>query len=843
MKAYSHFLCAFLFSFLLFFIECFDNAYCVDLNQAKSDTLQLAEKVYLHIDRVNYTSGDDIWFRAYVIDPSRNKLSVNTNNLHVELISPDSKIIQSKIIRIIHGLGNGDFHLTDTIPSGIYRIRAYTSHMRNYDEHFFFLKEISVINPYDDGSGLERPEQKIENKIDISFFPEGGSLVDNVTSSVAFKAVNALGKGCDVTVELYSSAGELITIFNSTHLGMGFFNIKPMPGYTYYTIVKGKDGTQIKASLPASFPSGLAIRASVTPDKKLILTVNTNEATLPSVLDHDFTVNLSSRNLVSQKVKIRIDSLVNNYLMPLDSLPDGIIRVTLSEFERLPLAERLFFLQRNEDTRLNITTDKAEYKPREKVTALVSLSGDSIFSGTGDFSFSAAEAQFTDNSSPYPASIASWFLLESDVRGTVEQPSYYFDPSNIKRLKDLDLLLMTQGWRDFKWKYDTLSSFKHEVGFNLSGNVKRIINGKPVDGANINLGLFSQGAYQFLTARTDKSGAYSFKEVDIYGKTEAFISSTGKAERMEGKILVDSLKFEAPETEALKRDSIEFKIIVKEIPVYRQEAIYRNETRKKYKLSDTINIGEVTITATKVETPQEIKIRESRKFYSAPDKELIVTKAQENYGGDVFNYMSGRIPGIRILRSTNPCSIYFPDDVVVLIREQGGSQTVSCTHEGKEMQIKVQVGALILLDGYEVNPDNLGYILSLPMYLIDRVDVLTASPLYGMRGANGVINIITKQQIRRDPVELTANTVYTVLNGFDVPRVFYSPKYDKQFQETFTPDFRSTIFWKPDIRFEKGDEVRIDFYNADEAGTIKIVVEGVSEEGIPVSGKAEYTVK
>jgi hypothetical protein len=824
----------FLFSISFFFNSGFQIPFNNTTgNPSRSDTLQLAEKVYLHIDRVNYTSGDDIWFRAYVIDPSTNKLSVNTNNLHVELIAPYSGIIQTRIIRINKGLGNGDFRLADTIPSGIYRIRAFTNHMRNYDEHFFFMKEITVINPYDDGEGLKRAEQKIENKIDISFFPEGGSLIDNVTSTVAFKAVNTLGKGCDVTVELYSSAGELITIFNSAHLGMGFFNLKPVPGYTYYTIVKGKDGTEIKATLPKSFPSGVAIRTFVTAEKKLILNVNTNETTLPSISGRDFTVGLSSRNLVNQKVKVRIDSLVNNYLIPLDSLPDGIIRVTLSEFEGMPLAERLFFVQRNENVKLAVITDKAEYKPREKVTAVLSLSGDSTFSGTGDFSFSAAEAQFTDNSSPYPASIASWFLLESDVRGPVEQPSYYFDPSNIKRLKDLDLLLMTQGWRDFKWKYDSLSSFRHEIGFNISGNVKRIINSKPVDGVNINLGLFSQGAYQFLTTRTDKNGVYSFKEVDIYGKTEAFISSTGKAERMEGKILVDSLKFEAPETEVLKRDSIEFKIIVKEIPVYRHEAIYRNETRKKYKLSDTINIGEVTITATKKETPQEIKVKESRRIYGTPDKERIVSVAEENFGGDVFAYISGRIPAVEVRRALDKGSIYYPDDVRIYIR---GQYMV-------EPDTKIKKGALIFLDGFEIDEGNLGYVLSLPMILIDRVDVLYSSPLYGMRGANGIINIITKQQVRRDPIELTANTTYTVLNGFDVPRIFYSPRYDNKSQEAIAPDFRSTIFWNPQIRIENGNETKFDFFNADEARTIKIIVEGVTGEGIPLTGKAEYIVK
>jgi hypothetical protein len=317
----------------------------------KNATKQEAEKVYLHIDRSNYTSGDDIWFKAYVIDPSTNRLSVYTSNLYVELITPDPKIIQRRTVKIENGTGHGDFKLNDSIPSGRYRIRSYTNYMRNFDDQFFFLKEITVVSPYDEGEGLNRPTKKIDNTIDITFFPEGGSLVDNVTSRMAFKAVNALGKGCDVAVKLYSPSGEQIAKFNSTHKGLGYFNIQPGPDHTYYTVVQSGDSTETRAALPESFPTGVVIRTLLNKDKNLILTVSTNEATLPIVKGHDLSVNLSSRNLINKISKIRINSLVNNFLIPLDSIPDGIIRVTLSGPEGLPLCERLIFLQKNSNVK------------------------------------------------------------------------------------------------------------------------------------------------------------------------------------------------------------------------------------------------------------------------------------------------------------------------------------------------------------------------------------------------------------------------------------------------------------------------------------------------------------
>ena len=204
-----------------------------------SDSTQVAERVYLHVDRSIYTLGEDIWFKAYVIDPSTNKLSLNTNNLHVEIINPRGEIVQSRAVMVFKGTGHGDFSLPDSISSGKYRIRAYTNYLRNYGEEKFFVKEITIVNP-EETEELHLLAREIDNNINITFFPEGGSLINNVISTIGFKAVNVLGKGSDVTVKLYSSSGELIQIFNSSHLGMGFFNLKPLPGNTYYAVAEVK---------------------------------------------------------------------------------------------------------------------------------------------------------------------------------------------------------------------------------------------------------------------------------------------------------------------------------------------------------------------------------------------------------------------------------------------------------------------------------------------------------------------------------------------------------------------------------------------------------------------------
>jgi hypothetical protein len=220
------------------------------------DSLQVIEKVYLHIDRDYYYPGDDIWFKAYLINAADRSLSDQSRNLHVELITPYSKIIMSRIIRLEVGLGNGDFNLPDNLKSGKYKIRAYTNYMRNFGDQLFFQKDITLINPSDSINAISDSVNYKKNKIEISFFPEGGSLVDNVSSVVAFKAVNPLGKGCDVSGKIFSSAGELIKTFKSSHLGMGSFLLRPLAGVSYYSIVKDTTGNEIRSEIPKTLPAG-----------------------------------------------------------------------------------------------------------------------------------------------------------------------------------------------------------------------------------------------------------------------------------------------------------------------------------------------------------------------------------------------------------------------------------------------------------------------------------------------------------------------------------------------------------------------------------------------------------
>jgi hypothetical protein len=783
------------------------------------DSLRVIEKVYLHVDRDSYYAGDNIWFKAYLIDALDRLLTDHSSNLHVELISPFSKIVSNRIIRLEGGLGNGDFRLPSDIKSGRYTLRAYTNYMRNYGDQLFFSKEIAVINSSDSSKISERVKY-VENKIQVSFFPEGGSLVDNVSSIVAFKAVNYLGKGCDVSGKIYSSGGDLITTFRSTHLGMGSFFLRPLPGLKYYSMVRGADSIDIKTELPASFSTGVTFSASIDQNNELLITTKTNPETLALVSDNDLVLSFSIRNEVFKTIPIKIKSPVTSFVLPTDNLPDGILMMTLSAIKDLPLSERLIYIEREAPLNIQIETDKSLYGKREPVTLKVSLSGDSIIEREGNVSLAAVDETFTNNASKFPRTISSWFLLESDVRGFVEDPSYYFDPSNPDRFRDLDLLLRTQGWRDFTWKYDT-TYFPPENGFTVSGILRKDNKNKSILDPRVSIGIFGTKSNLIKTVPVDSIGRFKLSDIDLTGQATLIATGIGKNDHPEGVLTLDSVNYNP----AKVTDSLIMVSILAENNQNKLKSFYKiyESIKKKYKLSDTISIGEVNIISERHKDPQTVKVESSRLKYEKPDAELMVTESMEGYP-NIPEVIRGKIPGVEVV---GPHS----GEYVIYIRGISSVDSIGITPP------------LVLIDGNQATFEDL---LLMPVSIIDRIDVLklvSSTVIFGFQGYNGVINLITKAggvSGVYKPVEYSAKLK---ISGYNASRIFYSPQHLSDSNSDFKPDLRSTLLWNPDINLEGTNEVILNYYNGDNSSLIRIFAEGITTTGIPVTGKAEYEVR
>ncbi len=804
------------------------------------DSLNIIEKVYLHIDRKSYFPGDDIWFKAYLIDVNTNLLTNHSGNLHVELISPSDEIISSRIIKLAGGTGNGDFSLPANAVTGNYRVRAYTNYMRNYSDQLFFNKELNIVGSASTTKSTSKPAAEKQKVLKVDFFPEGGSFIDSVNSIVAFKAVDGSGKGCDMSGTVYSSDGKKITDFLSTHLGMGSFNLTPEAGLTYYSITKGPDGTEIRSELPKSFHGGISLNASLTQNNELSLVFSTNSRTFNQIKDQNIKLSITKHDELEKVLYLKLNTLSDELTLPVDDLPEGILMITIFTQEDLPVSERLIFISHGQHPEIKIQHDKSEYKKREAVTLNISVDGDSLNPETAFLSLSAAEANFTDDPEEYTTNIASWFLLESDIRGVIEGPSYYFDTENSDRFKNLDLLLRTQGWRDFAWKYDSTGYFKPENGFYFSGMVSKNKRNKPLTGSQIHFLLYQDEGMVSDILKTDGFARFNSDNFAITGNARLTLNAIDRSGRSNGVILLDQVENKTPAITpftasfpALK-SRIQMKTIekAKVLNIQDKDEILSKEyeamesIKKKYKLSDTIRLGEVFVTAERRKELEVARIESIRAIYGGkPDNELIVTPQMTNVAA--VPELLTAIPGVYVTGNLiDGYSVYLFR--YMYLRER---------HNDPRYQ------PMLIIDGVQ-RP--IEYMQSLPVDAIDRIDVLkepAKTSVFGMEGANGVISIITKMGGNR---AASSNDVkhsfHTTIKGYDSPRIFYSPYYSPEMPPG-NPDLRKTLFWKSDIVLQTNNDLKIKYCNADNSGTIRITVEGVTSSGIPVTASTNYQVK
>ncbi|TJZ61790.1 hypothetical protein FAZ15_04540 [Sphingobacterium olei] len=108
--------------------------------------LNLQEKLYLHLDKPTYTAGETIWIKVYCTVGVENLLSNLSGITDIELIDPAHNIVSAIKIPLVMGMGIADIQLNDTITEGSYRLRAYTSWMRNADEQFFYDRTLHISN-------------------------------------------------------------------------------------------------------------------------------------------------------------------------------------------------------------------------------------------------------------------------------------------------------------------------------------------------------------------------------------------------------------------------------------------------------------------------------------------------------------------------------------------------------------------------------------------------------------------------------------------------------------------------------------------------------------------------
>ncbi|PJJ08572.1 hypothetical protein CLU83_1856 [Flavobacterium sp. 1] len=765
------------------------------------------EKTYLHTDRATYFMGEDLWYKAYNVRASNNLLFDNSNILYVELISPDFKIIARNKTNLEIGLGNGDFKLADSlgVKPGHYQIRAYTNWNRNFGEDFVFKKDIEIFDVkasviQSNAEVIKALATDVENTVKVDFFPEGGSLLENNASVVGFKAVDSNGNPIDIKGEIFDSDNELVTSFASSHDGMGKFQIIPIKGKHYYAKIKTLAGEEIRAELPIASKEGYLLSFRVFRGKNII-TITTN----PETLSHNPNTALrlvgKAKGITYLETVQTLAETALSFELPKDKTPEGVSQITLYDSNSKPQSERLVYIEKENDLDVQLATDKLSYKPEEKTTINVTSKSKTGVVKSASFSLSVTDMNGALEDKDFGTNISSYFLMESDIRGKVHNPAYYFDPANLKRQEYLDNLLLTQGWRDFLWKTAPMAnesiSYIAEKGITISGRVKQLLADKPLVNNNMTLALMNKKHFNFFNAATDSNGVYKFENLMFSGKTTMYLNSRNEKGKFRGEIVANPIE-QPPIPVSFKSETSS----LPETTLGVVENVYRKFIAFGIKPENILK--EVSISVQK---------KSSRpSMLGIPDFSYVADESTAQFT-DIYQLIEKTVPGVTV-----------DVDSVRFTRYEGSP--------------------LFILDGIEViDKLQVGFVIPADVIKIETVKGTQATVFYGNAAANGVIAITTKGNTGQQRKKETFHSIKQELEGFYTARVFYVPNPEKPNLELDSKAaVRNTLYWNPYVHPDKTGNVSVNYYNSGVETKVKVVLEGITGSGIPVVKKAYYTI-
>jgi len=767
------------------------------------------EKAYLQTDRAYYSTGETVWFSTYLVNGKSTSLTATSNNLYVELVSSKSLVLDNKIIRVDGGLGKGDFELKDSIPSGWYNIRAYTNWMRNFGNDFVFQKRIYVTNNIvENASFFSRNAAKKEEAAvpakakSIAFFPEGGALVEGLTSIVAFKTNDEQGNGLKATGSIISSKGDTVVTFNSTEAGMGIFAFTPQPGEKY-RVAGHYDQEKFSATLPVILGKGLSMHVT-TDSANIKAVISANTDIFAELKDKSISVLLKHAGDVIYSGAIKLSKPTVSVTIPTKGFARGISALTLLDDQGRPNCERLVFIQGDENIQLAISADKAMYKSREKVTLKVKTSNALGQPVKTSLSLAAVDEMVPDDGQ----NILAYLLLQSEIKGEIKNAAQYFDASNPARLKQLDLLLLTQGWRDYLWKKLADSSIKisymPEPGITIKGSVREKLADKPL--ANMNITLFGSNftGDKLFTTKTDQDGRYFLDGLKWYGNQAIKISSKDDKDKKGGWLQIDTL------IKPLNLASL--KMPQTGIPNPLNVALgQRMDYNRTYKFGDSITLSDVEIKAEK--SKRVVLFDETLTTFGYPEQVFNITAADYSYKG---------LEHFLLTKANGAMPVEDSDSI--------GNEGVTFIANGKKVRPRIKVN-----NREELVAERLDY-YSLTM---DQINQVKIQHLIGNTGNDVyLISLNLKDEAMRGP---NLNLLNVNLNGYYNARTFYSPNYANP--STQSKDLRTTIFWNPAVKTNENGEAIITFYNSDNKSNVRIKADGITDKGVAVAAKTGYKVQ
>jgi hypothetical protein len=743
------------------------------------------EKIFVHTDKTFYIAGESIWFKLYCVDETFHKPSDISKVAYVEIISAENKAVLQEKISLDEGSGNGSFIIPSYISSGNYMLRAYSKWMENFDADYFFQTPITIINTLK--SGVAKPEPEARS-YDISFFPEGGNLVEGIASKIAFKVVDKNGKPVDCNGTI-TNANNTVTNFQSLKFGMGSFSLTPKAGETYNAVIKLAD-TTITEQLPAAYRQGFVVHVENADDAHMNVVVSTNTN------DNSVYLLAHSQNVLKDFQQGSITNGKASFTIDKNKLADGISVITIFNASKQPVCERLYFKKPVAILSIQSQTDKAEYTERRPVNISINTTTNSNLPAITDMSvavFMIDSLQSTNYND-----ILSYLLLSSELKGTITSPAYYFQANNKEADEAADNLMLTQGWRRFKWE-DVLQNKKPYFEF-IPEHEGLVIDGKTTNASgnaaqNIDVTLTVPGErFQLANARTDASGNLLFNVKKFYGTDNIIITADSNY-----KTSIAS--------------SFSNKFSQQAFPSYTFPLQWKDQV-----LFRSINMqADNSFLADEKQHAYSYNAEDTTLFYGTPD--------QRYYLDDYTRFTTME----EVMR-----------EYVIEVRVRKDADQFNYKVLDALTKTYNDNDPLVLFDGMPIT--NINRIMQFDPLKIKRLDIVARKYYFGNILTDGIVSYTTYNGDLAD-FPLNADEVAVKFDGLQREREFYSPIYSTDEQiKNHLPDVRNVLYWSPKIKTGADGKTSFNFYTSDIPGKYACVIQGITANGLAGSNIITFDV-
>ncbi|MFR9564798.1 MAG: TonB-dependent receptor plug domain-containing protein [Rikenellaceae bacterium] len=759
------------------------------------------EKLYLQTDKHIYSSGENIWFKGYVLNAITHSPLNFTNFIYTELLNNEGVLVsRAKVQRDDNGF-NGYITLNPTMTPGDYTLRSYTKWMTNKDDGFFYTKNIKIVSAItesttevdqSDKAAVRAAERaaaqaaaeaaKAEKaaadkaaraaEYRVQFFPEGGALLTGVSQIVAFKALAGDGLSVEVTGVVRNSKGEEVADIATTHKGMGLLQMSAEEGEQYVATVTTADGLERAFRLPAAEAQGVAIKV-IRVGERAIYQIITNA---PELIQGGHVI-IHSRG--------QIITVSNATLAPaalsMETLRSGVSTFAVVDSNGQVIAERLIFKKPTDLPKLTFKSSAQNYNARSLATFRVSVTDSDGAPLNGDFAVSV-----TDNSAierdPAKDNMLSYLHLTSDIKGHIEEPGLYFEEDSPAMDYKLDLLMRTQAWRRFdltallQEKIERPTTLYEDVAY-ISGSVKGFFGN---EARRPRVAVMCSKVNYWDAFELDESSNFRLVGLNIPDSTTYIIKAQGRNGGNSLTLKVDPEVFPKADAGIFSRKEQE------EPP-----QAFINQSKDKFFYEggmQTIELETISVT-----TSARSKSAEGAFATQSTTREIL-----ETMSGMTLEDVIRTFPNMQIGDS----DVYY----------RGSSDAVK-----------------FMVDGVDDDFISLGHLTAND---IEQIDFFTGADAAAFSDASGGVFTITLREVNLEAAAEHINMAYITPLGYQHPIKFFQPSYEiASVKSTWPPDFRSTIYWDGKLKADSYGNINFGFYTADKATSYTVTIEGISDSG------------